>query len=242
MDDKIAALRNYRRAKGLCFTCGERWGRDHRCGPTVPLHVVEELLAMIQVDESSVEPSVQTNNNETGSEFMHISQAAAEGGQNATTMRLQGWIQQQEVLMLVDSGSSHTFVSSALAERLQLPKRSIRPLHVKVANGGQMQCHTELENCEWWTQGQCFTNNFKVLPLGSYDVILGYDWLKEHSPMQVDWSQQTMEFQHRGHSVHLTGVQPDPSKFKQISREQLQSLIQNSRVSRVVQVDRKSVV
>jgi len=47
-DDKVAALRAYRRARGLCFTCGERWGRDHRCGPTVQLHVVEELLAMVQ--------------------------------------------------------------------------------------------------------------------------------------------------------------------------------------------------
>jgi hypothetical protein len=47
-EDKVAALRNYRKARGLCFTCGERWGRDHRCGPTVQLHVVEELLAMVQ--------------------------------------------------------------------------------------------------------------------------------------------------------------------------------------------------
>lgn len=29
--DKVATLRAYRRATGLCFTCGERWGRDHRC-------------------------------------------------------------------------------------------------------------------------------------------------------------------------------------------------------------------
>lgn len=46
-DDKLAALRAYRRAKGLCFTYGERWGRDHRCVPTVQLHVVEELIEML---------------------------------------------------------------------------------------------------------------------------------------------------------------------------------------------------
>ena len=139
---------------------------------------------------------------------MHISQAAAEGGggQVATTMRLQDWIQNQEVLMLVDSGSSHMFVSSTLAERLQGVRRSISPLKVKVANGGQMHCNTELQDCEWWTQGHSFRNCFKVLPLGSYDVILGYDWLTEHSPMQVDWSQQTMDFQHREQQVRLTGV------------------------------------
>jgi hypothetical protein len=101
-------------------------------------------------------------------------------------MRLQGWIQQQEVLMLIDSGSSHTFVSSTLTEKLQVNTRTIAPLRVKVANGGLMHCGQELVNCEWWTQGYQFHTNFKVLLLGSYDIILGYDWLKQHSPMEVD--------------------------------------------------------
>lgn len=39
-DDKWGALRAYRRAKGLCFTCGERWGKDHVCRQEVQLHVV----------------------------------------------------------------------------------------------------------------------------------------------------------------------------------------------------------
>jgi hypothetical protein len=43
-DEKINALKNYRRAKGLCFTCGERWSRDHKCQQTVQLHVVQELV------------------------------------------------------------------------------------------------------------------------------------------------------------------------------------------------------
>ncbi|KAF0907290.1 hypothetical protein E2562_015791 [Oryza meyeriana var. granulata] len=34
-DDKLAALKAYRKAKGLCFTCGERWGRDHKCAQQI---------------------------------------------------------------------------------------------------------------------------------------------------------------------------------------------------------------
>lgn len=44
--DKYNALRAYRKAKGLCFKCGERWGHDHTCPQTVQLHVVEELLSL----------------------------------------------------------------------------------------------------------------------------------------------------------------------------------------------------
>lgn len=232
-DDKVAALRAYRRARNLCFTCGEKYNREHRCGSTVPLHIVEELLALIQPAEE-IEAPVTSASSEHGSQLMHLSQAAAEGRQGATTMRLQGWIQQHEVLMLVDSGSSHTFVSSDLAERLQFPRSATRPLRVKVANGGIMYCGTELADCEWWTQGYQFRNNFKILPLGSYDIILGYDWLTEHSPMNVDWVAQTMSFTQGCTEVKLIGVQPDVTKCPLLTQYQLHSLIEKSRVSRIV--------
>jgi hypothetical protein len=34
-EDKWTALQNYRKAKGVCFTCGERWGKEHKCLGTV---------------------------------------------------------------------------------------------------------------------------------------------------------------------------------------------------------------
>jgi hypothetical protein len=59
-DDKLAALRNYRKAKGLCFKCGERWGREHTCPATVQMHIVEELLALFTTEEVTGEmPSEQ---------------------------------------------------------------------------------------------------------------------------------------------------------------------------------------
>jgi hypothetical protein len=61
-DDKLSALKAYRRSKSLCFTCGERWGKDHKCSTSVQLHVVQELLEVLQSDEliseiSEEEPS-----------------------------------------------------------------------------------------------------------------------------------------------------------------------------------------
>jgi hypothetical protein len=39
-DNKMATLKAYRKAKGLCFKCGECWGQLHRCSNMVPLQVV----------------------------------------------------------------------------------------------------------------------------------------------------------------------------------------------------------
>ena len=47
-DDKWIALRNFRRAKGLCYTCGERWAKEHRCQGTVQLHIVQEMVELLQ--------------------------------------------------------------------------------------------------------------------------------------------------------------------------------------------------
>lgn len=44
VEDKLTALKSYRRAKGLCFTCGEKWAREHQCKASVQLHVVQEML------------------------------------------------------------------------------------------------------------------------------------------------------------------------------------------------------
>lgn len=50
---KVKALRDYRRARGLCFKCGERWGQDHTCPTSVQLHVVEEMLELFGIDTAA---------------------------------------------------------------------------------------------------------------------------------------------------------------------------------------------
>jgi hypothetical protein len=32
----------------LCFTCGERWGKEQECQGTVQLHVVQEMIDLLQ--------------------------------------------------------------------------------------------------------------------------------------------------------------------------------------------------
>jgi hypothetical protein len=46
-DDRWRALRNYRRAKGLCQFCAEKWSKDHKCAETVQLHALQEMLEFL---------------------------------------------------------------------------------------------------------------------------------------------------------------------------------------------------
>ena len=58
---------------------------------------------------------------------------------------------------------------------------------VKVAGGGELQCRASIPQCKWFSQGHEFVTDMKVLELGTYDAILGMDWLEQNSPMTVDW-------------------------------------------------------
>jgi hypothetical protein len=49
----------------------------------------------------------------------------------------------------------------------------------------------------------------KVLPLFSYDMILGLDWLEAHSPMEIHWAQKWIQLHYQGTFIQLVCILPD---------------------------------
>lgn len=131
-EDRVAALHNYRRARGLCFKCGERWAHGHQCAAMVQRHVVEELLELLQA-EAPDHRGVDSNSDED--QLMSISKLAATGETTPRTVRLLGKIGDLEVLVLVDSGSSHSVAAKMQSQVLQMA-----PMAVKIADGGTLSC------------------------------------------------------------------------------------------------------
>ncbi|XBI69047.1 hypothetical protein VPH35_048168 [Triticum aestivum] len=188
-DDRVAALRNYRRARGLCFKCGERWGQGHQCAPTVQLHVVEELLDLLQADYPDPADPEAAEEEEV---LMSISKVATTGKTTPHTIRLLGRIAGKEVLILVDSGSSHSFISEEVASHLADKVQPMNQISVKIANGGLLSCSAMIPACTWQTQGFEFKTDMRVLQLGCYDMVVGMDWLQQCGPMWVDWKQKIL--------------------------------------------------
>jgi hypothetical protein len=60
----------------------------------------------------------------------------------------------------------------------------------------------------------------RVLNIGAYDAILGYDWLKLHNPTVCHWELKTLEFKENGVQVHLQGIRQGPPNLSVISPEQ----------------------
>lgn len=207
-EDKWAALRAYRRARGLCYTCGERYSRDHQCKGTVWLHVLQEVLDLFSDDAAVVSDSSTTDPLEPA-DLMLLAVDATVSAPSTLKFQLAGMVQNQHVTFLVDSGSTFSFLHQRYASQLD----SVVPLsstsRVKVADGAVLLCSAGLSQCEWDCDGHLFWSDFKLLALEGFDGILGIDWLARHSPMHVDWNQHRMSFLHQGQMITLVGQYPD---------------------------------
>lgn len=165
---------------------------------------------------------------------MAISLSAVSGGVTAKAFQLRAWIQGREVLMLVDSGSTNSFINQELATTLAGACPLRRTCRVRVADGGELLCSAVVTACEWYTQGHNFSTDLKVLALGTYDAILGMDWLEAHSPMTFDWRAKSLEFQSPQGKVSLQEHEAESSTCLLINAVQLQSLCKNKAVSHIV--------
>ena len=134
---------------------------------------------------------------------MMLSSAVVSGSAAPRIMQFKGSLLGYEIIILVDSGSSHSFLSSRLATGLPNLKPLSKPMIVGVAEGGSILCSTEVRCAEWTVQGHSFHSTLRVLQLGSYDMIVGMDWLEAFSPMRVDWQHKWMSIPYGQHHVVL---------------------------------------
>lgn len=152
-------------------------------------------------------------------QFYHLSLNSLSSKDNIECIKLWSVVQNKVLLMLVDSGSSHTFINKTLVATLGLPIVYAQPKQVKLANGQLLLSDRIAPALQWWCQGYTLTTEMKVLDLDVYDVILGYDWLKANSPMQCNWDHRTLEFHLGDRPVKLQGVKPSDLQLTSIYAE-----------------------
>lgn len=172
------------------------------------LNVLDELYALF-TDEVTVDcPTTEEEPDDAAAQICYCLSADTIAGSGVKTLQFQGSFHQQPVMILLDSGSSLSFVSHQLISRLSIATTECQSLSVRVANGDVMQCTTCLPGAVWTIQQYQFTHDFQVLPLTAYDIILGMDWLQLFSPMKVDWSQRWLAIPYNGATVRIQGVLP----------------------------------
>lgn len=112
-NDKLAALMAYRKAKGLCYKCGLKWGPQHKCPESVALNVVEELWQMVSIVDTPAE--LHQEDSDSSEDLMALSVQAIHGTSSGKTIKLAVHFANHKAVVLIDSGSSHNFISEQMA-------------------------------------------------------------------------------------------------------------------------------
>jgi hypothetical protein len=128
-------------------------------------------------------------------EMGQLSLNAMAGTDSGNPLRIRALVHNKVMLILVNSRSSHSFVSYAFVLQVGLHTQSVLPMKVKAPNKDKLTSSQQINNLEWWAQGYTFHTSMSVLDMGAYDAILGYDWLSSHSPMVCYWDFKTLQFQ-----------------------------------------------
>jgi hypothetical protein len=125
---RMKQLKEYTRANGLCFKCGEKFSPGHQCKQTT-----QPQLSYIMVEEGDDGGEIISNEvvnllettEEVSAEKPHISLNAIAGSENFKCIRIRTLIHNQVVLHLIHSGSSHTLINEMMISRINCLVRNI---------------------------------------------------------------------------------------------------------------------
>lgn len=112
------------------------------------------------------------------------------------TMRLKGRINNHELIVLIDSGSTstHNFIDLEIVERAQVQVDVPHKLAVTVANGDRVKSEGKFPNVKIKLQGNVFDIEAFVLVIGRSDMVLRIHWLKTLGLILWNFSDLTMQF------------------------------------------------
>ena len=114
---------------------------------------------------------------------MEISLHALTGLNSADSMLLQVTVGGVHLRALVDTGSTHTFIHSTLAQRLGLTVTPRAGLNVMVANGDRVCSPGVCLATPVTIGGEAFSIDCFALDLGGFDLVLGVQWLRMLGPI-----------------------------------------------------------
>jgi hypothetical protein len=118
------------------------------------------------------------------------------GAQHSTpqTLKIEGYIKNKKVIVLIDSGSTHNFIHYKLAKDLNCFVYPVPEFQVMIADGGTINCSGKCNKINL-TMGEYVMNSPMIaIPMGGADVVLGIQWLQSLGTMAFNFQELFMKF------------------------------------------------
>jgi hypothetical protein len=139
----------------------------------------------------------------------------------ASVVEIEGMIFNHLVSVLIDPGSNLSYISPKAVDKCKLqPRKQTKPWLVQLATDTKRKVVEAIPACQLMLSTFPTQATLNVLPLGSYDLLIGMDWLAAHK-VKLDCYHKTLECVNKeGQRITLQGIR-NPVSVRQISALQM---------------------
>jgi hypothetical protein len=141
-EDRRRSLESQRIKEGKCKRCGEKWDPRHRCqieDNSKKLYTCEAEKDDESDSAESINEEMENFQNDTSKliedNTPRISLATITGITQPQTLKLKGHIKNDNVIVLIDTRSTHNFLDIKIARKLKLFVYLVPDMKVMVADG-----------------------------------------------------------------------------------------------------------
>lgn len=109
------------------------------------------------------------------------------GLSSSKTMKLKGNILGSKVIVMIDPGATHNFISIALVEKLGIPVLNTKEFGVSLGNGEAVRGSGECRNVLLHLDTVDIVQEFLPFMLGNPGMILGVQWMEKLGAVTTNW-------------------------------------------------------
>jgi hypothetical protein len=96
-------------------------------------------------------------------------------------IEVEGKIDNHPIAILIDSRAIHSYINPNLIEIFHLQRRKHeKSWLVQLAMGAKRRINELVKDCPMDMNGLNTKKYLNIIPLGSYDYLIGMDWLDKH--------------------------------------------------------------
>ncbi|KAJ0546937.1 putative nucleotidyltransferase, Ribonuclease H [Helianthus annuus] len=181
---------------GLCYNCGEMGHFRNNC-------------PRFANPNTNANPNVNANANVNPARGRAYNLNANEAPADNEVVNGTFLVNNRPASVLFDSGADRSFVSLSFEPLLAIPRTKLRkPLYVVVATGKLIVLDSVIRDCQLNLDNHLFPIDLTPMQLGSFDIIVGMDWLTKHHAEVVCFDKITRIPLSSGDVLEVCGEKP----------------------------------
>jgi predicted aspartyl protease len=139
-----------------------------------------------------------------------------EADNQSPVVEIEGRILDTRISILIDPGATLSYITPDVVESNKLKKQKHeKPWLVELATGTKIKVVNFISDLEFSLDGQRIRTNLNILPLGSYDMIIGMEWLEQHKAI-LDFYTKILSYKDNFGTVRTAQGIPKPVSVRQV--------------------------